>query len=104
MVTSGDNLHEYDVHHREAANRFSIRLGDEVAYLSYHRTDETTRDYVHVWVPPAHRNRGVAAALTFAALEYARGNGLKVIPSCPYVAAYVRRHAGFSDIVDSPRY
>jgi predicted GNAT family acetyltransferase len=43
-------------------------------------------------VPVALRERGIASALTDYALRYARDENLRVIPSCPFVAAFVRRH------------
>jgi len=88
-----------EVSHREKARRFSVRLGDDVAYLSYEKIDDKTLDYAHVWVPVEHRNRGIAAALTNAALQYAENNAFKIVPTCPYVAAYVRRHGEFANLV-----
>lgn len=46
----------------------------------------------HTEVPMAFEGRGIAAALVRAAIEYARENGLKVLPACSYVRAYMRRH------------
>ena len=47
---------------------------------------------VHTEVPPTLEGRGIAAALVRAAFAYAREHGLKVMPACSYVRAYVRRH------------
>jgi len=88
-----------DVVHDETERKFSVTLGNDTAYLSYHRIDRDTLSYAHVWVPVAHRNKGVAAAVTLAALNYAATAGLRVVPACPYVAAYIRRHPRFSDLV-----
>lgn len=93
-----DSTRPPEVHHRESANRFTARLDDRIAYLAYDRVNETTLDYAHVYVPPEHRNRGIAAVLTQTALEYARTAGLKVVPSCPYVTAYVRAHPEYEEI------
>lgn len=87
-----------EVHHRASANRFTVRLDDRIAYLAYDQVDETTLDYAHVFVPPEHRNRGIAAVLTHEALEYARTAGLNVVPSCPYVRAYVRAHPEYEGL------
>jgi predicted GNAT family acetyltransferase len=43
-------------------------------------------------VPPSDRNQGIADALVRAALAYAREHELRVVPSCPYVQAWVRKH------------
>lgn len=40
--------------------------------------------------------RGVAGALARAALEWARAEGWRVDPVCPYVEAWMRRHPEFA--------
>ena len=47
---------------------------------------------IHTEVPPALEGRGIAARLVQAALDYAQAEGLKVLPRCSYVRAYMRRH------------
>jgi predicted GNAT family acetyltransferase len=83
---------ENRVHHDPTQRRFSLQLGATLAVLDYDRVDASTLDYRHTFVPPAMRGRGIASALTAYALRYAREENLKVIPSCPFVAAFVRRH------------
>ena len=46
----------------------------------------------HTRVPDAIGGRGVAAALTRAALALARESGWSVNPACSYAAAYLARH------------
>ncbi len=53
----------------------------------------------HTVVPPAIGGRGVAGRLVKAVLEDARSRGLKVVPACSYVAAYIRRHPEFADLL-----
>jgi len=50
-------------------------------------------------VPAAAEGQGHAAALAVAALDFARSEGKSVIPSCPYVAAYIGRHPDYADLV-----
>ena len=59
----------------------------------------TTMIITHVNVPDPVGGRGIAAALTDAALTHARAAGWRVIPQCPYAAAYVRKHIGWADIL-----
>ena len=88
-----------NVQHRESADRFVVRLDDKLAYLSYERPKDGVLDYAHVFVPEEHRGAGIAAELTKTALEYAKEKGIKVIPSCPYVVTYLKRHPEYDDII-----
>jgi len=53
----------------------------------------------HTETPVAARGRGIASQLTRGVLEEARSRGLKVVPRCPFVAAYIDRHPDFRDLV-----
>jgi len=56
---------------------------------------------MHTEVPDAIEGRGVGSALARTALNDARANGLTVVPSCPFVSAYIKRHPAYLDIVDA---
>ncbi len=69
------------------------------AECAYRRRDGVAT-FFHTEVPPALQGRGVAAALVAAALQWARAEGLRVRPSCSYVAAYMRRHPETQDLLE----
>jgi uncharacterized protein len=79
------------VTHNEAKGQFEIVLGNERAVLQYHRTDDSIT-LLHTEVPQASRGRGLGNQLIRAALDFAHFNRLKVIPVCPFVKAYLKKH------------
>ncbi|HEX7979850.1 MAG TPA: GNAT family N-acetyltransferase [Gemmatimonadaceae bacterium] len=81
-----------------AASRFEILTEQGAAILTY-RYRGADLDLIHTEVPPALEGRGYASALATAALSFARREGLKVIPTCPYVRAYLARHPEHADLV-----
>ena len=85
------------VHNRERS-RFEIVEDGLVAAADY---DAVEGAWVmgHTEVPPAWEGRGLAASLVRAALEEARRQGVKIIPTCSYVAAYMKRHRETHDLV-----
>jgi uncharacterized protein len=88
----------FDVTHDPATGRFEIRTPSGTALLKYvHRGADL--ELLHTEVPDALEGHGYGAALARAALDYARREGLKVIPSCPFVSAYLRRHPADADLV-----
>jgi hypothetical protein len=92
---------ELTVTHHAAANRFEASPGGHLAMCSYRRTGNVLVLH-HTEVPSALAGQGVAAALVQAALAWAREQGLKVQPSCSYVAAYMRRHPETLDLLAAP--
>ena len=82
----------------KAGNRFEIAVDGRTAFLEYH----LGRDFltlVHTEVPHELNGRGIGGKLAQAALDFARAEKLKVAPSCPFVASYIRRHPEYLEIV-----
>ena len=54
---------------------------------------------VHTEVSPSAEGQHVGSRLVRAALDDIRARGLRVVPVCPFVAAYLRRHPEYADLV-----
>lgn len=87
-----------EVRHEPTRGRFTLEADGAVAYLTYREIEAGTLDFDHTFVPPAMRGGGVASRLAEHALRYARTQGAKVIPSCPFVATYIERHPEHRDL------
>lgn len=81
-----------------AEHRYEIHTEGQVAILVYKRGVNRI-SLLHTEVPPALEGRGIAGMLARAALEAARADGLEVVPICPYVVAYLRRHQEYLSLV-----
>lgn len=55
--------------------------------------------FTHTVVPPEIEGRGVASKLIRGALDAARDRGLKVVPQCTFVRAYMERHPETRDLL-----
>jgi predicted GNAT family acetyltransferase len=80
------------IRHEPAARRFALDLDGGTAYITYRAIDERVLDFDHTFVPPPLRGGGIASRLAAHALQHARDHGYRVVPSCPFVAAFVNRH------------
>jgi len=78
--------------------RFELETDGHTAYL-YCRLAPGVITLVHTEVPPALGGRGVGSTLVRGALEAIRARGLKVVATCPFVAAYMGKHPEFNDLV-----
>jgi predicted GNAT family acetyltransferase len=83
-----------------AANRFETTVDGQLCVLEY-RIRGSTMFIDHTGVPQAVGGRGIAAALTQAALDDARADSMDVVPNCEYVAVWIRRHPAYADLVRS---
>ena len=72
--------------------RYEIHLGSELAgFVTYHAQPGLITA-LHTEVEPAHEGRGIGSRLVEGMLDDLRSRGLRVLPICPFVRAYVRRH------------
>lgn len=84
--------------HNAAAHQFEADTPHGKALLRYVQRGDSL-DLMHTAVPPEEEGGGIGSSLAQAALDHARATGHKVIPSCPFVRAYVRKHPEFVDLV-----
>jgi len=81
-----------------ALNRFELEAGNDVAVAYYSRSPGRII-FTHTEVPPALYGRGIGAELAREALEIARSERLRVVATCPFMAAFIAKHAEFSDLL-----
>lgn len=80
-----------DVVDNRAEHRFELTADGAVAIAAYER-DGDTIVLTHTVVPEALRGEGIGSRLIAGALAQVRDDGLKVVPQCPFVAAFLREH------------
>lgn len=84
--------------HNEKNQRFELQQDGQTAYLSYQVAGDKLV-YDHTIVPSELGGQGIGSQLVKHALDYARDNGKKVVPTCSFVANYVQKHPEYQDIV-----
>ncbi|MFL6734467.1 MAG: GNAT family N-acetyltransferase [Sphingomicrobium sp.] len=90
---------EPQVRHNRDAHRFEVDLGNATALAAY-SLHEGEIVFTHTEVPAEHEGHGIGTLLIKAGLDYARSKGLQVIPSCPFFAAYMKKHVEVQDLLD----
>ena len=80
--------------------RFEIDLGDGTFAFAEYNLIPGKIMFTHTEVPKEHEGKGLGSALIRAGLAAARERGLKVIPICPFFAAYMQRHQETHDLLD----
>lgn len=87
------------IEHDAARGRFRLSTdGAEAVVLDY-LSRPGAWDIVHTYADPAFRGTGAAARLVQHVFDQARVARLQIIPSCPYIPVWVRRHPDAADLV-----
>jgi predicted GNAT family acetyltransferase len=79
--------------------RYEIEVDGRVAGFLLYRVEPGVLELVHTDVDPRWEGKGVGATLVAGALDDVRGRGLTVRPYCPFVAAFIRRHPEYEELV-----
>ena len=81
-----------------AEHQFELVVDGFTAFAAYQR-DGNAIVFTHTEVPPELQGQGVGSALARGALDAARAEGAEVVPLCPFIASYIRRHPEYLDLV-----
>jgi hypothetical protein len=84
----------------DAGRRYRASVaGDFIAETEYLLTPDLLV-FTHTVVDPGYEGQGVGSALVRWALDDARSRGYHVVPTCPFVRAYIDRHGDeYADLV-----
>jgi predicted GNAT family acetyltransferase/glutaredoxin len=81
------------------ASRYELMLdGHRIGLLAYRRREDRIA-LTHTEVSPSCQGRGFGGRLAVAALDDARRAGLIVAPLCPFIAAYIKQHPEYAELV-----
>ena len=86
----------------EGADAFTIAVDGTTVGLTSYADEGHQRVFPHTEVDDAYQGRGLATILIGEALARTRDEGLRIVPMCPTVADYIRKHPEYADITDRP--
>lgn len=89
---------DIEVEHDEEGQRFVATVEGSEAHVAYRRAGPDRLEYESTWVPDELRGRGLGQEIVLAALDYARERGLRVVPTCPFVARVVAHFPEYREI------
>ena len=101
MEDKSNSVNDLKVTKNAEEQRFETSVEGQLAVIEYEMMGDSVIDFVHTEVPVALEGRGIADHMAHEVLEYARNQGLAVIPQCPFVADYISRHPEYQSLVYS---
>lgn len=87
-----------EVKDNTARSRYELEVEGHTAFVLY-KLHPGFIDLIHTEVPKELGGRGVGSKLAAGVLAAVRARGLKVKATCPFIAAYVKKHPEAADLV-----
>jgi uncharacterized protein len=85
------------------ASRFEIHAGDTLAGFVTYRAKSDEISLLHTEVSDEFEGQGIGGKLARGVLDTARERSLAVLPFCPFISGWIRRHADYVDLVPESR-
>lgn len=86
-----------------ADQRYEIRVDGELAGFLQYKPHPGLIELVHTEIDEEFEGRGLGSQLIVFALNDARERGLAVLPFCPFVNDYMKRHRQYVELVPEGR-
>ena len=87
-----------EVRDNKDQHRFELAFDGHTAFTQYALTPGKIT-LMHTEVPKKFEGQGIGSKLVRGELEAVRAQGLKVVAKCPFVAAYIKNHPEFQDLL-----
>jgi predicted GNAT family acetyltransferase len=93
-------LSDTEVTRDEAAQRYELRVGGQLAGFAEYQTTPELIVFTHTVIEPQFEGQGLGSTLARAALDDVRAaGGRQVLPLCPFITSWIGRHAEYADLV-----
>jgi predicted GNAT family acetyltransferase len=99
VKTERQSAESIAVRDNPAELRYELLLDNKVVGEIRYRRAPGAVALVHTEVLPSLEGGGFGARLVAGALDDIRTRGLRVVPICPFVRSYIRRHPDYADLV-----
>lgn len=78
--------------------RFELELDSKAAFIDYQLAGDIIT-MLHTEVPDNLEGKGIGSMIAGKALDYATIHDLKVIPSCTFIADYIRKNPKYNSVL-----
>lgn len=82
----------------EEKKRYELKIDGHIAFIDYIKAKGNIY-LTHTEVPTELEGRGVGSRMVLQALVDIKRQGLSLIPLCPFVAGYLKKHPDWKELV-----
>ncbi|MCB9033428.1 MAG: N-acetyltransferase [Chitinophagales bacterium] len=83
----------------EEESRFEIKINNHYSFIEY-RVINNLLALIHTETQPELAGTGAATAVVEKTLQYVDENDIKILPYCPFILAYIKKHPEWKKVVD----
>lgn len=91
-------IEDYKLIDNKENNRYELQIDGKIAEIDYIKSDGEIY-FVHTEVPASLGGKGVGSQLAEKALEDVDRQELRLVPLCPFIAGYIKKHPEWKRIV-----
>ncbi len=97
---TADDQTRAEVLDNPSGRRYEIRADGQLAGFAEYRPGPEHLTLTHTEILPAFEGLGLGSVLAKGVLDDAQARHLSINPQCEFMAAYIRRHPEYRDLVD----
>jgi predicted GNAT family acetyltransferase len=84
-------------------DRYELWVGEKLAGVAQYDRRGGLTVFTHTEIDDAFAGQGLGNVLAAGALDDVVANGRTIVPVCPFVAGYLKKHPGYEEHVRWPR-
>lgn len=89
------------LHNNTHRHRFELETDGKLSIVDYQHVDDETLALTHTEVDTSLEGHGVGSKLVEGVLQFVEQNNLKIVPLCPFITAYLKRHPDWNRVVST---
>jgi predicted GNAT family acetyltransferase len=90
-----------ELNDNRSLGRYELTIDGATAFITYRRCGNVVI-LMHTEVPGVLSGRSAGSRLAKEVLDHLKKSGVKIVPECPFIASYVRKHPEFRELVEKP--
>ncbi len=90
------------VRHDEDQQRYVLEVNGQALGFAQYQEEGDRQVFTHTEIDESLAGQGMGSTLVRESLNDARQRGKRIVPVCEFIAAYVKKHPDWNDIVEQP--
>lgn len=92
-------MEDYKLIDNKEKKQYEFHVGSHIAKIEYIKTNNGEIYLTHTEVPVVLEGQGIGSQLVQKVLHDIEQNDLRLIPLCPFVAGYIKKHPDWKRLV-----